>query len=156
MTATNIRRLAGAALMAGALGLSGCAQVQTQGYVPPGNAVAEVVPGADTRDSVRERLGNPTTTSIDGQSVWLYVSSRVETRPITAPRVISREILAVSFGGNGRVSQVDRIGLQDGRVIDLNTNTTVTDGRRLSFWQQLLGSIGNFSAEQFLPGAMAP
>jgi len=37
-------------------------------------------------------------------------------------------------------------------VINLNTNKTVTDGRKLTFFEQFLGNVGNFSAENFLGG----
>ncbi len=137
-------------LLVGVL-VSGCVpKVDVHGYVPVAAEVASISAG-DSKDSVRSLLGEPTTKGIDGTNTWYYISSKVRRVAFFAPREFERQIVAISFAGN-RVSMVERFGLEDGRVIDLNRNVTVTDGRRLSFFEQFLGNVGNFSAESFLGG----
>jgi len=68
-----------------------------------------------------------------------------------APQETERQIVAISFSGT-RVALIERFGLEDGRVVNLNTNQTVTDGRSLTFFEQFLGNVGNFSAESFIGG----
>ncbi len=142
--------LVGSLLGAGLL-VSGCVpQVDVHGYVPVAEEVASIAVG-DTQESVMARLGAPTTRGLEGTDTWYYISSKVRRVAFFAPREFDRQIVAVSFNGN-RVSMVERFGLEDGRVIDLNRNVTVTDGRRLTFFEQFLGNIGNFSAESFIGG----
>lgn len=139
-------------VLSGAIVLSACSPtVNVHGYVPIAADVASVTPGQDTPESVLTLLGEPTTRGVQGSNTWYYISSRVHRVAFFAPREVDRQIVAISFEGT-RVSTVDRFGLEDGRVIDLNRNVTVTDGRRLTFFEQLLGNLGNFSAEQFLGG----
>lgn len=133
--------------------LSACSpQVDIHGYVPVAPEIAAVTPGKDTQESVRALLGRPTTTGAQGSDTWYYISSRVHRVAFFAPKEVERRIVAVIFDGNGRVSAIEHFSLEDGRIIDLNRNVTVTDGRRLTFFEQLLGNLGNFSAESFLGG----
>jgi len=131
--------------------VSGCVpQVDVHGYVPIAEDVASVAVG-DAQESVLARLGQPTTRGLDGTNAWYYISSKVRRVAFFAPKEFERQIVAITFSGN-RVAQIERFGLADGRVINLNTNKTVTDGRKLTFFEQFLGNVGNFSAESFLGG----
>ena len=133
--------------------LSACVpQIDVHGYVPIAADIAAITPGKDNRETVLALLGAPTTTGAQGSDTWYYISSRVERRGLLAPKEVDRRIVAIVFAGSGRVSAVEHFSLEDGRIIDLNRNVTVTDGRRLTFFEQLLGNIGNFSAETFLGG----
>jgi len=138
-------------LLAVGLLVSGCVpKVDVHGYVPVAEEVASIAVG-DSQDSVLARLGEPTTKGLEGTNTWYYISSKVRRVAFFAPREFDRQIVAILYNGS-RVSLVERFGLQDGRVIDLNRNVTVTDGRRLTFFEQFLGNVGNFSAESFIGG----
>jgi len=142
--------LVGPLLGAGLLVTACVPEVDVHGYVPVAKEVANIALG-DSQESVFTRLGAPTTRGIEGANTWYYISSKVRRVAFFAPREIERQIVAVSFNGS-RVALVERFGLEDGRVIDLNRNVTVTDGRRLTFFEQFLGNVGNFSAESFIGG----
>ena len=130
---------------------SGCSPiVNTHGYLPVSAEVDALAVGSDTKASVLERLGEPTSKGVQGDNSWYYVSYTVSTLAFFAPQITDRQILAISFNGAGRVAAVDTYGLENGVVVNLNTGETVTGGRSLSFWQQMLGNVGNFSAESFL------
>lgn len=131
------------------LGLAGCVQVDTHGFVPIENELAQVGPGM-AADDVRALLGAPAAEGFGGTNSWYYISTRMEQRAFLPPLITERRIVAIGFDSANRVAQVDRLSLADGRLIDLNNNVTVTDGRRLSFFEQLLGNLGNFSAESFV------
>lgn len=131
--------------------VTGCVpKVDVHGYVPVAEDIASIGMG-DTRESVLARLGTPTTHGLEGTNAWYYISSKVRRVGPFAPKEIERQIVAITFSGD-RVAQIDHYALEDGRVIDLNRNVTVTDGRKLSFFEQFLGNLGNFSAEQFIGG----
>ncbi len=133
--------------------LSACTpQIDVHGYVPIAADVAAITPGKDTQETVQALLGTPTTKGAQGSDTWYYISSRVHRVAFLAPREVDRQIVAIIFSGNGRVTQVEHFSLEDGNIIDLNRNVTVTDGRRLTFFEQLLGNLGSFSAESFLGG----
>lgn len=138
-------------LFGASLLVAGCVpKVDVHGYVPVAEDVNSIALG-DAQDSVLARLGEPTTRGLEGTNAWYYISSKVRRVAFFAPKEIERQIVAISFNGS-RVAQIERYGLEDGRLINLNTNKTVTDGRKLTFFEQFLGNIGNFSAENFIGG----
>ncbi len=136
-------------LLGASFWVAGCVpSIDVHGYVPVASAVASVAAG-DTQESVLARLGEPTTRGLEGTNAWYYISSKVRRVGPFAPKEFERQIVAVTFRGS-TVAMVEHYGLEDGRLIDLNRNETVTDGRRLTFFEQFLGNVGNFSAENFL------
>ena len=138
-------------LLGASLLVAGCVpKVDVHGYVPVAEDIASLSVG-DTQESVRARLGEPTTRGLEGANAWYYISSKVRQVAFFAPREVERQIVAITFTGN-RVAMIQRYGLEDGRLIDLDRNVTVTDGRTLTFFEQFLGNVGNFSAESFLGG----
>ena len=57
--------------------------------------------------------------------------------------------VAVEFDADDVVASVNVYGLEDGRIVDLQTRTTPTQGRQLTIMQQLLGNLGTLTGEQF-------
>jgi len=130
---------------------AGCSPIVTNhGYLPVSADVEALAAGTDTKQSVVARFGEPTSRGLEGDNSWYYISYTVRKLAFLAPKVADREILAISFDANDRVSAVNHYGLEHGQVINLNTRETVTGGRELTFFEQMLGNIGNFSAESFL------
>lgn len=130
-----------------ALLLSGCeASLRTHGYAPLPEAVEDIRVGADTRGSVRRKIGRPTAEGLFGETDWVYVATTVEHYTYHAPRVIDRRVVAITFDANDVVTEVGAYGLEDGRVVDLRTGTTPTYGRQLGIIEQFLGNIGNIGA----------
>lgn len=146
----NLGKMAMVIAISGVM-LSGCTPiVRNHGYLPVAADVEALAPGTDTKETVQANLGVPTSKGVEGDSSWYYVSYTVQKLAFFAPKVTDREILAVSFDNRGRVAAINRYGLENGVIVDLNTNETVTGGRKLSFLEQMLGNVGNFSAETFL------
>lgn len=130
--------------------LAGCAPtVQVHGYVPSQADLSQVQPGFDDAGSIEELLGRPSSSGVLRDSAWYYVQSTVENYTYHAPKVIDRTVVAVSFDQSGVVSGVTRYGLEDGRIIDLETRTTETGGRELGVLEQLFGNLLNLDAQQF-------
>ncbi len=151
MSPAGFRKSALVALMLGTAAIAGCSPIEsTHGYVPVDEAVAAIQAGKDNRDSILQVLGEPSVRSFNGDGSWYYISYRTETLGFFARKVVERQIIAIVFDNAARVARIDRYGLEDGRVIDLNTRETVSGGRKLTFFQQLLGNVGNFSAESFI------
>ena len=143
------------------LAVSACAPVENQrGYVPDMEAIATIQVGMDTKDSVSMKLGNPSTQATFGNDTWYYISAHVEQNAFFAPRATERNIVAVEFTGDGKVSDVHKYTLADGRVVDFQTRETPTRGRTLTLIQQLInavpGNIGQPGAGQNVPGGQNP
>lgn len=144
----TLSRLACAALL-GALA-AGCAPVIEQhGYAPIPEEVAEIQPGIDTRASVVQKIGRPSSSGIFTDQGWYYVASTVERLTYHAPKVTDRRVVAVNFDPEGTVASVNEYGLEDGRIIDLVAETTPTHGRQLTILEQAFGNIGVITGDVF-------
>jgi len=148
--------LAGATALS-ACALAACAPVENQrGYVPDQEAVASVQVGMDTKDSVTKKLGDPSTSATFGNDVWYYISAHVEQNAFFAPRALDRNVLAVEFAKDGKVTDVHKYTLADGRVVDFVTRETPTLGREMTLIQQIFnavpGQIGQSAPNTPTPG----
>lgn len=135
-----------AALLGGAT--FACAPtVRTHGYAPDDALLAEIAVGRDSRATVAQKIGRPVTQSTFDEDAWYYVGSTVEHHMYHAPKVVERRVVAVRFDQNDVVEDVDTYGVEDGRIVDLTTQTTPTHGRELTVLQQVLGNIGRITGE---------
>lgn len=123
--------------------------VSRHGYVPIEEDLEGIVAGIDTRGSVRRKIGRPGMGGLFNDDGWYYVSTTIERRAFYAPEVVDRQVIVVSFDDVGIVTGVNRFGLEDGRVVDLETRTTPTYGQQLTVLQQLLGNFGAIDSETF-------
>src|SRR5436853_1550990 len=141
--------------------LMGCVPVENQrGYVPDMQAVASIQVGMDTKDTVSKKLGDPSTSATFGTDVWYYISAHVEQNAFFAPHATDRTILAVEFAKDGKVADVHKYSLADGRVVDFVSRETPTRGREMTLLQQIFnavpGQIGQSAPTEPIPGGGAP
>jgi outer membrane protein assembly factor BamE (lipoprotein component of BamABCDE complex) len=100
--------------------------------------------GIDTKVSVRTKLGTPSVVSTFDPNVWFYISQVTESQSFYQPKLIRRDVVAVSFNpGGDTVAKVDTLTMKDGRVIAFDGRETPTRGRQLTAIEQLIGEIGN-------------
>jgi len=145
------------ALLFGAAMLAGCAAVENQrGYVPDIQAMQSVQVGMDTKETVSKKLGNPTTVATFSSDTWYYISAHVEQNAFFAPRPTERNIVAVEFTKEGKVSDMHKYTLADGRVVDFVGRETPTRGREMTLIQQIFnavpGQIGQSAPTNPTPG----
>ena len=139
------------ALLVCALVVSGCvATYSNHGYVPPADELAEVVVGVDTRDTVRETIGQPSSQGVLADSNFYYVSSRVRSYGPREPQVVERNLVAITFDTAGVVQDIVQLGLEDGRIVNLDRRVTDTSVSTNTFLRQLFGNLGNFDAGTFI------
>jgi len=148
-------------LLAGATMVGACAPVENQrGYVPDAQAVSAIEIGMDTKDSVSKKLGDPSTAATFGNDIWYYISSHVEQNAFFAARATDRNILAVEFAKDGKVMEIHKYTLADGRVVDFVGRETPTRGRELNLLQQIFnavpGQIGQSAPGDTQPGGGMP
>ena len=142
-------KLAATLLLCGSL--TACAaSYRKHGYVPSEEDLAEVVVGVDSRDSVAESIGIPSSSGVLNESGYYYVSTRMRHYGAAEPKPVSRELVAVNFDARGVVSGIQRFGLEDGRVIPLQRRVTSSSIEDKTFLRQLIGNLGNFSPDAIL------
>lgn len=143
--------LARAVAIVAVVAVAGCsATYRNHGFVPPEDELSAVLVGLDTRDSVAESFGSPTTSGVAGEGAYYYVQSKVKHFAYRAPQVVSREVVAISFDSRGVVANVERFGLEDGQVVPLSRRVTDSSVADKSFLRQLLGNLGQVSAGDLL------
>lgn len=143
-----------AAIVLLGLGLGACApEIHFRGNAPAPDRLALVKPGAQTREQVIRLLGSPTSVATFDQNTILYIGQKTKTVAFQYPEVLERTVVAITFGENGRVQEIGKFSLKDGKVVQLVDRTTPTPGRQFSIMQQLIGNIGKFESNQKLgPG----
>jgi outer membrane protein assembly factor BamE (lipoprotein component of BamABCDE complex) len=147
MRARRSSAIAGVIACAAALA-AGCSPVvRNHGYAPPPEELADLRVGLDTRASVQSKIGRPAGTGLFTDNGWYYVSSKVEHLTYHAPEVVDRRVVAVMFDENDVLAAVNEYGLEDGRVVDLETKTTPTYGRQLTILEQAFSNIGVITEE---------
>jgi len=144
----GIRRLLAVALVMGATGCA--ATFSNHGYAPSETELEDIIVGVDSRASVEETIGRPSSTGLLRDGGWYYVSSRVRHFAYKQDEVIDRQLVAVSFSNKGTVTNIERFALEDGRVIALNRRVTSTGIKGVSLIRQMLGNIGRFNLDDAL------
>ncbi len=141
---TSSIALAGAVCVA----VSGCAaEIRNHGYAPVKEDVEAIRVGQDTRGSVRRKIGRPGSAGIFTDEGWYYVSTQIEHFAYNQPKVIDRRVVAIRFDEQDIVASVNEYGLENGKIIDLETATTPTYGRELTILEQVLGNVGGIVGE---------
>jgi outer membrane protein assembly factor BamE (lipoprotein component of BamABCDE complex) len=126
-----------------------CAPVVSQrGYLPDPAIEAAIKPGGDTKTSVQERLGYASTTATFGNDSWYYISATEKQVAFFRPTVLKRQVLAIYFDNQNKVTGVRHYGLRDGHLIAFESRTTPARGRETTFLQELLKATPGSSATQ--------
>ncbi|MEL7093191.1 MAG: outer membrane protein assembly factor BamE [Pseudomonadota bacterium] len=131
-----------------ALAAAACTpQFRDHGYIPPEEDLQELVVGIDTRATVEDLVGTPSSGGVLEGGDFYYVASTTRTIGPRRPRVIERQVLAMSFDAEGVLQNIERFGLEDGKVVVLDRRVTSTGVTDTPFLRQLLGAFG-----RVLPG----
>ncbi|WP_134679717.1 outer membrane protein assembly factor BamE [Paracoccus ravus] len=127
--------------------LAACtATYRNHGYVPADDELAQVVVGKTNQSELDGMIGRPSSQGLLTGSAWYYVGSRWEFFGAREPREVSREVVAISFAESGLVTNVERFGLERGRVVVLSRRVTDSGVTSLGLARQLLGNVGRVQA----------
>lgn len=135
-------------LLAGIFGLflGACEQsVQVRGNLPDPDLVSKINPGVHSRIDIANLLGSPSTISSFQDSKWYYIGQKTTQFAFFAPEVLERAVIEVSFDDQGVVSETKTYSLADGQDIDPVDRVTPTEGKKITFLQQLIGNLGRFA-----------
>jgi len=139
-----------AALAVALTALSACAAAyRNHGYIPSEEELSEIVVGVDTRTSVEEGVGIPSSSGVLNDDGYYYVRTRVRTYAYREPEVVSRQLVAISFNSSGVVTNIERYALEDGRPVVLSRRVTSSSTEGKTFLRQLMGNIGQIGTGGF-------
>jgi len=130
--------------------LMGCTPVVSQrGYLQDLDNEAGIDATTDTKTTIQQRLGYPSTVATFGApDAWYYISSVEKQIAFFQPTVQSRAILAVYFDKDGKVTDLRHFTLQDGHVVAFESRQTPARGRELTFLQQLFNATPGVPIQQ--------
>jgi outer membrane protein assembly factor BamE (lipoprotein component of BamABCDE complex) len=118
--------------------------LREHGYVPTPDQLEALAVGVDTKDSITEAIGTPQSSGVLRDTGWYYIASTFSTKSYHAPKEISREIVSLSFDDEGVLTNVEKFGLADGRVVTLSRRVTSLPIKAPGFIQSLLADFGRF------------
>jgi len=131
---------------AAVLSVSACTKIyRNHGYVPSESELAAIKVGVDTRDSVTESVGAPSSSGVLNEGGYYYVATRMRHYGPTQPKIVSRELVAISFDQRGVVRNIERYSLADGNVVALERRVTSSGVEDKTFIRQLVGNLGRFN-----------
>lgn len=137
-------------------GFAACSgTVNTHGDKLESDRLNELVPGQHTRDDVAAILGSPSSTPPFDDNSWYYISNRTETFAFLAPKVTEQQVVVVKFNYDGIVEEIDTLGLDHKREVEIVDRETPTTGNDISILDEFIGNIGRFgggSTDDRLPG----
>lgn len=134
-----------------ALVIAGCATLyRNHGYVPDEQELETLVVGKDTRETIAAKVGRPSTSGLLNDTGWYYVQSRWESRGALPPKEIDRQVVALTFGENGVLENVERFGLERGQIVPLSRRVTESSVKGVGVLRQLFSNFGRFNAGSLL------
>ena len=135
------------------MGVMACtAQFRNHGYVPSEEVLQQLTVGQETRASVEEVIGAPSTSGVLTDGDYYYVRSRVREYGAVRPQVVDRQVLAISFNANDTIANIERFGLEDGQVVPLTRRVTDSSVVGNGFLRQVFGNIGSIDPSNLFGG----
>ena len=129
----------------------GCSeQYRNHGYIPSEEELSSVSVSQDDKNSVIEKLGTPSIGGILNDGNIYFVQSKVLKNSIRASKPIDRQVLVLSFDDNDRLSNIQKFGIDKGKVVILDYRTTPSGLKNMSFLFRLFQNVGGPSAESLL------
>ena len=120
-------------------------QYRNHGYMPLPKDVDALIAGVDTRDGIVEVMGLPSTGGVFTDDALYYVRSRVHHRGYARPNEVNREVLVLSFDDSQVLINVERFGIEKGKLVRLEHRITEAPGGDRGVLEQIIGSIGGFN-----------
>lgn len=122
---------------------------RNHGYIPLQEDLNNLQVGVDTRETVDDVVGPPSSAGMLSGGDYYYVRSRVKEVGMYRPEVIERQVLAISFAPNDTIANIETFSLADGNIVPLTRRVTDSSVVSNGFLRQLLGNFGNVDPGEF-------
>ena len=131
--------------------LLSCSQnIQNHGHIPLNSELKSIEVGVDTKKSVQELIGRPSTTGVLQNKSWYYVGNTMQHYAWKEVKEIKRVVVAIRFSQSGVVENIERFSLTDGQDIKISSRITGRVVKDNTFLMQLLGSFGRVDIPEIL------
>jgi len=131
--------------------LLSCSQnIQNHGHIPPSSELKMIEVGVDTKKSVEELIGRPSTTGVLQNKSWYYVGNTMQHYSWREVKEIKRVVVAIRFSQSGVVENIEQFSLTDGQDIKISSRITGKTVKDNTFLMQLLGSFGRIDIPEML------
>lgn len=128
-----------------AVALSGCApKTALRGNLPREHHIEQIKVGQSTKADVEALLGSPSALGTFDANTWYYMSRKTEQWAFLNETVVDQQVVAMHFDEAGVLQHMDMYTAEDSRDIAFSGRETPTAGRRLGFFEQMFGNLGNF------------
>lgn len=122
---------------------SGLSVVQNKqrGYDISEDDVKQIRPGQSAA-LVTAVLGSPqSVNSFASETAWIYVGEKVQQTAFGMELSKQRTVLVVYFDKGGKVTDMERLGIADGKSFQIESRRTPSFGQDRSFIESIISSI---------------
>ena len=112
------------------------------GNMPEKSKIEKIAIG-QSKETVKDILGNPSSVTGLSDNHWIYMSSTQRKFAFLSPVEMDRNILALSFE-NGKVSKIEKFDLADGNDIGIDGGETKTADSNVGFFRKYFGGVGQY------------
>ena len=120
------------------------------GYIPEQSDIEQVNIGQDNREQVIAKIGSPWVSNLIDDGNLYYFSTAHEKDSFRIGRVVKRDVLIVLLDDQGVVSGFRRLSIKDGRLVDLDRNTSPIPIAQKSLIRQVFGNFGRIGAQDIV------
>ena len=129
----------------------GCSkQYREHGYIPSEEELSSVSVSQDDKNTVIKKLGTPSIGGILSDGNIYFVQSKVLKNSIRASKPVDRQVLVLSFDEKGKLDNIQKFGIDKGKIVILDYRTTPSGLKNMSFLFRLFQNVGGPSAESLL------
>lgn len=136
-----------AAALVLSLTLSACSsglsvvQNKQRGYDISEDDVKQIRPGQSSA-LVTAVLGSPqSVNTFASETAWIYVGEKVQQTAFGMELSKQRTVLVIYFDKNGKVTDMERLGVADGKSFQIDSRRTPSFGQDRSFIESIISSI---------------
>ncbi len=123
--------------------LNTCSGIKSNnGYMPVQDSVDQLKVNKTSLSFAKSRLGEPALILGNQEPIFIY-SSQVTNRILFfEPKVISRDVLVLYFNKKKKLKKLEKFNLTDGKLFQMNTNTTNLNEKQRSLIATLFSNVG--------------
>lgn len=122
---------------------SGMSLVQNKqrGYDISEDDVKQIRPGQSAA-LVTTVLGSPqSTNSFAKETAWIYIGEKVQQTAFGMELSKERTVLVIYFDKNNKVTDLERLGIKDGKSFQIDSRRTPSFGQDRTFLESIISSI---------------
>ena len=116
-------------------------QNKQRGYDISEDDVKQIRPGQSAA-LVTAVLGSPqSVNTFAKETAWIYVGEKVQQTAFGMELSKSRTVLVIYFDKNNRVTDMERLGVKDGKSFQIESRRTPSFGQDRTFLESIISSI---------------